>query len=442
MATTWTLNENSTGKLVYTVEGEEWKNAYDKAFRKISKNVSVDGFRKGKVPAGMLKKMVNVQSVCYQAVEDNANDWLQKALEEAKIEPVARPSLDIGEVNEDKAEVIFEVTVKPEVEIEGYTGLPYQVEKVEVSTEDIDKEISDMQNRYAEEETVEGEAENGDTVTIDFEGFKDGEPFEGGKAEDHKLKLGSGSFIPGFEDQLIGKKAGDEVEVNVTFPEDYFEESLRNAPVVFKVKVKEVVRTVLPQLDDDFAKDTSIPGVETVEDLKNKVKERLESSRKEIAENKGEETLIKAAMDKMKVEIPQVMIDESVDQLVEETKANIGQYGIQLESYLKMMQQTMEGFRESLKEEAESRVKSELLFDTIAAKENLEATADDIENEYHELSERYNMEVEKVKQVISEKYIKEGVLRKHAFDFLKDHAVKEEVEPQKEEKSEEEPAKE
>ena len=271
---TWTLKEKSMGDMNVTIEGEEWKNAVKKAFNKIAKNAKIDGFRKGHVPAAMLEKKVSMAERQAQAIEDNANEWMRKAFEELNLTPISQPQLDVKSMDDEKAELVFTFAVMPEVELGEYKGLKYEVEAAEVTDEELNEEIDRMRKQYSDLETVEGEAQEGDTVKIDYEGFKDGVAFEGGKAENYGLKLGSGSFIPGFEDQLIGCKAGDEKELNLTFPEDYHAEDLKGAAVVFKVKVHEVTREVLPELDDDFAKDTNIPNVETVEDLKNTVKER------------------------------------------------------------------------------------------------------------------------------------------------------------------------
>ena len=278
MAAVFNLKEKSTGDLEVTVSGEEWTNALDKAFKKLAKEVSIPGFRKGKVPEKMLKKYVNENQVMVEAIDANLNAWLISGMTEAGVEPISQPSVNIKSMDATGATLVYTFEVEPEVKLGEYTGLDYNVKETTVTDEELDAEINRMRKTYAEMETVE-EAENGDTVVIDYTGYKDGVEFDGGKAEGHHLVLGSNSFIPGFEDQLVGVKTGEDREINLTFPEDYFAEELKGAAVVFKVHVNEIKREVLPELNDEFAEDVNIPGVETVDDLKAKVRERLETNK-------------------------------------------------------------------------------------------------------------------------------------------------------------------
>lgn len=421
---TWTLKEKSMGDMNVTIEGEEWKNAVKKALNKIAKNAKIDGFRKGHVPAAMLEKKVSMAERQAQAIEDNANEWMRKAFEELNLTPISQPQLDVKSMDDEKAELVFTFAVMPEVELGEYKGLKYEVEAVEVTDEELNEEIDRMRKQYSDLETVEGEAQEGDTVKIDYEGFKDGVAFEGGKAENYGLKLGSGSFIPGFEDQLIGCKAGDEKELNLTFPEDYHAEDLKGAAVVFKVKVHEVTREVLPELDDDFAKDTNIPNVETVEDLKNTVKERLASAKQAQAENAADEKLFDELTSNVKIDMPDALVEDEVNGQIQQMAAQIQQYGVSFTQYLKMMGKTVEDVKNDYRENAEKSVKLRLTLNKIAEVENLEATDEDVETQYHDLATQYGMEVEKIKPLVSVDMIKQDIKTTKAYNFVKDNAAK------------------
>ena len=421
---TWTLKEKSMGDMNVTVEGQQWKDAVDKAFKKIAKNVKIDGFRKGHVPTGMIEKKVSMEERYAQAIEDNANEWMRDAFKELDLNPISQPQLDVKSMSADKAELVFTFAVMPEVELGEYKGLKYEMESVEVTDEEINEEIDRMRKQYADLETVEGEAKDGDTVKIDYEGFKDGVAFEGGKAEGYNLKLGSGSFIPGFEDQLIGCKAGDEKELNLTFPEDYHAEDLKGAEVVFKVTVHEVTREVLPELDDDFAKDTNIPNVETVDDLKKTVKERLEAAKKSQAESAADEKLFEQLSENTKVDMPDALVDDEANNQIQQMAAQIQQYGLSFSQYLQMMGKTIDDLRADYRENAEKSVKLRLALNKIAEVENLEATDEDVEEQYHDLSVQYSMDVEKIKPLVSEDLIRQDVKTTKAYNFVKDNAVK------------------
>lgn len=421
---TWTLKEKSMGDMNVTVEGQQWKDAVDKAFKKIAKNVKIDGFRKGHVPTGMIEKKVSMEERYAQAIEDNANEWMRDAFKELDLNPISQPQLDVKSMSADKAELVFTFAVMPEVELGEYKGLKYEMESVEVTDEEINEEIDRMRKQYADLETVEGEAKDGDTVKIDYEGFKDEVAFEGGKAEGYNLKLGSGSFIPGFEDQLIGCKAGDEKELNLTFPEDYHAEDLKGAEVVFKVTVHEVTREVLPELDDDFAKDTNIPNVETVDDLKKTVKERLEAAKKSQAESAADEKLFEQLSENTKVDMPDALVDDEANNQIQQMAAQIQQYGLSFSQYLQMMGKTIDDLRADYRENAEKSVKLRLALNKIAEVENLEATDEDVEEQYHDLSVQYGMDVEKIKPLVSEDLIRQDVKTTKAYNFVKDNAVK------------------
>lgn len=416
--------EKSMVDLFVTIEGEQWKKAVDKAFDKLAKNVQVDGFRKGQAPKNIIEKRISKAERLYTAVDDNANDWMRKALEENDLMPISQPVLDVKEVNEDKVDLVYTFAVTPEVTIKDYEGLDYKVEDYSVSDEDVDKEIDVMKERYAELEIVEGKAKKGDTVNIDYKGFKDDVAFEGGEASGHDLALGSNSFIPGFEDQLVGCKAGDEKDVELSFPEDYPHEELKGAPVVFKVKVNEVKRKVYPEINDDFAKDLNIKDVETLEDLKANTRNRLETIKKNQNENLADQALLEQLMEKMEADIPEVMIEDEINGQINQMAQQIQAYGMDFNQYLQMMGKTLDELKEDYKENAEKTVKTRLALQAVAKQENLNPSEEEINDEYQKIADQYQMKLEDVKQYISEDMIKYDVQSTKALEFVKEHAKK------------------
>ncbi len=415
----WTLKEKSNGELIVTIEGDEWKNAVNKAFKKLADKVEIKGFRKGSAPKAIVEKRISVAERQYQAIDDNANAWLIAALDEQKLEPITRPSLDVKSMDDEKVELSFTFTVMPEVNLGTYTGFAYDLGDTTVTEDELNAELDRMRGTYADMEVKETEAENGDTVNIDYEGFKDGVAFDGGKAEGHDLVLGSNSFIPGFEEQLVGVKAGEEKELNLTFPEDYHAEDLKGAAVVFKVKVNEVKHKVLPELTDEFAKDVNAPGVETVEDLKKTVTTRLEETKKSNAESTADNALIDQLLAVTEVEIPEVLIDEEVNGTINQQAQQIAQYGIQFEQYLGMMGKTLDQLREEVRPDAEKNVKTRLALGKVAQLENLDPSDEDVEAEYGKIAAMYNLDVERVKSVLNAATVKEDLMTQLAFDFVK-----------------------
>ena len=420
----WTLKEKSTGDLEVTIEGEEWTKAVEKAFNKIAKNVTINGFRKGAAPKKLIEEKVSDAERRVQAIEDNANTWMRAALEENKLEPISQPQLDVKSADADKAVLVFTFAVQPEVKVADYKGLPYAVEDTSVSDDEFNAELNRMRETYADLQTKEGAAEKGDTVNIDYEGFKGDVAFDGGKAEGYNLELGSGSFIPGFEDQLIGAKAGEEKELNLKFPEDYHAEELKGADVVFKVKVNDVKTKVMPEIDDDFAKDVNIPNVETAEDLKKTVRERLENSKKSEAEQKADNALMDALAEKVEAEIPDVLVDEEVQNQVNQLAQQIQQYGMNLTQYLSMMGKKPEDLKADYHDNAEKTVKLRLALETIAKLEDLKPSDEDVAKEYDNIAKQYSMDVEKVKSMIDPELLKKDLCNQKAYDFVKDNAVK------------------
>lgn len=422
MNTEWELKEKSTGTMTVTVDGEDWKKAVDKAFRKLGSKAEIKGFRKGQVPAKMLEKIIPKRERWIEAVNDNANEWLRAGLDDKKLEPISRPMLDVKDMDADHVAVTYDFAVRPEVEMGEYKGLDYTVADSEVSDDELNAELDRMRKQYADMEVKDGEAADGDTVNINYEGFRDGVAFEGGKAENYNLKLGSHSFIPGFEEGLVGVKAGEDKELNLTFPEDYYHEDLRGASVVFKVHVNEVKHEVLPELDDDFAKDVNAPGVENVEDLKKLVKDRLASSKRSKAEDEAEEKLIDQLIAAEKVDLPEVMIDNEVEDMVSNRENYFKQQGLTLDMYLKYTGSDLDAFKKSLRPDAERTVRMRLALEKIAELEKLEPTDEDYEKEYKNIADAYQMDIDTVKKLVDKSYITEGLRSQLAMDFVKKNA--------------------
>ena len=422
MNTEWELKEKSTGTMTVTVDGEDWKKAVDKAFRKLGSKAEIKGFRKGQVPAKMLEKIIPERERWIEAVNDNANEWLRAGLDDKKLEPISRPMLDVKDMDADHVAVTYDFAVRPEVEMGEYKGLDYTVADSEVSDDELNAELDRMRKQYADMEVKDGEAADGDTVNINYEGFRDGVAFEGGKAENYNLTLGSHSFIPGFEEGLVGVKAGEDKELNLTFPEDYYHEDLRGASVVFKVHVNEVKHEVLPELDDDFAKDVNAPGVENVEDLKKLVKDRLASSKKSKAEDEAEEKLIDQLIAAEKVDLPEVMIDNEVEDMVSNRENYFKQQGLTLDMYLKYTGSDLDAFKKSLRPDAERTVRMRLALGKIAELEKLEPTDEDYEKEYKNIADAYQMDIDTVKKLVDKSYITEGLRSQLAMDFVKKNA--------------------
>mgnify|MGYP000845002066 CR=1 FL=1 len=420
----WTLKEKSTGDLSVVIEGETWKKAVKKAFNKLVSNITLPGFRKGQAPKAMLEKRISENERYLEAVQDNANTWLREALEETQLTPISQPKLDIKTIEADKAEVVYTFAVQPEANVKEYKGLEYPLEEVSVSEKEIKSELDRMREQYAEMEIKKGKAVKGNTVNIDYEGFKDGIPFEGGKADGYDLVLGSGSFIPGFEEQLIGTKAGEEKEIELSFPKDYHAVDLAGAPVTFNVKVNEVKVKKLPEVNDDFAQDINAPGVENVEQLNKMIEDRLLNSKKKTANETAESALMDALVANTEVQLPDVMVEEEVQNQVNQLAQQIQQYGMSLDAYLKMIGQTQETLKKGYHDNAVKTVTLRLALEAVAKAENLTASEEEIEKEYSDIASQYNMEIDRVKSMISKNMLSKDVVNKKAYDFVKDNAKK------------------
>ena len=422
---TWTLKEKSTGELKVTIEGENWKKAQKKAFNKLVKELEIPGFRKGAVPASMAQKYIPAQKVMIEAVESSAQEMLDKGIEEHNLWIISRPELNIDDISEESATLTFTFEVKPEVKLGEYKGLAYEVAETSVNDEEVEAELKRIQENFAEMEVKEnGEVVNGDTAVIDFEGFKDGVAFEGGKGESYPLEIGSGAFIPGFEEQLIGMKSEETREINVTFPEDYQAAELAGQPVIFKVTVHEIKTKILPELNDDLAKDVNAPNVETMEDLRALIRSSMEDQKKQNAETEAMNKLISTVVDACEVEIPETMITNETNDMIADYGNRLQQQGMSLEMFYQYTGQTEETLREQMAKDAENKVKLRLVLDAIATQENVEVTDEDKDQEYEMIAAQYNMEKEKVKELIPDTSIAYDVRLRKALDLIKDSTNK------------------
>ena len=420
MSVKWEKQEGNEGVLTVEVDADTFNKALDDAFKKVVKQVSIPGFRKGKVPRGLFEQRFGVEALYQDALDILLPVEYPKAVEEAGIEPVDRPEIDVEKIEKGE-NLIFtaKVTVKPEVKLGEYKGLGVEKDDTAVTDEDVQNELKSLQERQAELVVKEdGKVEEGDTVVLDFEGFVDGEAFEGGKAENYSLEVGSGSFIPGFEDQLVGLEAGAEKDVEVTFPEEYHAEELAGKPAVFKVKIHEIKAKELPDLDDEFAKDID-EEVETLAELTEKTKKRLEEAKENEADAKLREELVLKASENAEADVPQAMIDTELDRMLKEFEQRLQMQGMNLELYTQFSGQDENALKEQMKEDAAKRVKSNLTLEAIAQAENLEVTDEEVEAELTKMAEAYNMPVENIKQAIgSTDAMKEDLKVRKAIDFL------------------------
>jgi len=421
MKATWSLKEKSTGELKVTVSGDAWVNAQEKAFEKLAKNVEIDGFRKGSAPKALVKKQIREQSILMEAVDIVANDAYTFGLQDQDVTPIARPTLDLETLTAEAATLIFLVTINPEVTLGQYKGLEVTKGYVTVDEDEVSERLNKMREEYAELLVKEeGTVEVGDTAVIDFEGFKDGESFEGGKGENHPLEIGSNSFIPGFEEALVGLATGEEKDVNVTFPESYQAEHLAGQPVTFKVKVHEIKTRQLPELNDEFVKDLNQEGVETLEQLKEKVTHELTHEKEHQVEDAFDNEVLGKVVEASSVEIPQVMIDEETEAMFEDFKRRLQSQGFTMELYAQVTGQDEAFLKEQISKDAESKVKVRLVLNAVAKAENLDANEEEIEAEFAQIATAYNLEVAKVKELVAPESIAYDLRLKKAFDFIKE----------------------
>lgn len=414
---------NNEVKLEITVEAEKFDNAIKTVFNKNAKYFNIPGFRKGKAPYQIVEKTYGAQIFYEDAFNEIAGEAYEEALKESKVEAVSRPEIDLVQIEKGK-DLIFTAVVatKPEVTLGKYKGI--QIKKIEynVSDEDVEHELGHMAEKNARLVSVEDRpVESGDITVIDFEGFVDGEAFEGGKAENHELTIGSNTFIPGFEDQIIGMKLEEEKEINVKFPEEYFSANLAGKDAMFKVKLHEIKRKEMPEINDELAKDIS--EFDTIEELKASIKEKQEEQNKSRAKYETEDEVIKAVCEDSKVEIPNGMIEMEIDNMAQDIETRLRYQGMNLEQYLQMMNKTMEDFRNENKEQAERSVKSRLVLEAVGKDANIEVTDEEVSNKIKEMAENYGKKEDEVKdnpQLVN--YVKDNLKVEKTINFLVENA--------------------
>lgn len=413
----------NTYELEIEVSAEEFEDALQKAYLKAKSKISVPGFRKGKAPRKVIEKEYGENCFYEDAVNLLYPEHASTAIDEAKLELVAQPEIDVTSISKENG-VVFKVkcTTKPEVTVKDYKGIEAEKNVREITDEDIDGEIAKVREKGTRIIDIDDRAaQMGDDVVIDFEGFKDDVAFEGGKAEGFTLSLGSGQFIPGFEEQIAGHSIGEEFDINVTFPEDYHVEDLKGAPVVFKIKLHEIKAKELPELDDDFVKDTS--EFNTVDELKADIKKRLEESAERTAQNSFEGEVFDKVIENMEAVVPEVMYERRVNEMIQDLSQRLAPQGISLDMYLQFTNQTLESVQKAYREQAEKQVKLRLALEKIAELENVEVSDEEAEEEIKKMSETYGMDVDKIKELVSMDDIKRDIAVSKAADIVKDSAV-------------------
>lgn len=409
-------------ELHVTIEAADFIKAVEKVYHRENKKISIPGFRKGKAPRAIIEKMYGESFFYEDALNELLPDEFEKALDETKLETVGRPDVDVEEVGKDKgAKIKFIVTLRPELTVKKYKGIE-AVKKVNtVEDADVEGEINALREKGSRIVDVEDRAaEDGDIATLDFEGFLDGVAFPGGKGEKYELTLGSGQFIPGFEEQVVGHKPGDEFDINVTFPEEYGAEELAGKAVVFKIKLHELKKKELPAVDDEFAKDVS--EFDTLDELKKSIIDRLTKNNEDMAEHEVEDAIVDTMTETLEGDIPEVMIEERIDEMIRDFEYRLQSQGMNVKTYLQYTGMKGEDFRKTFKEPAEKFVKTRLALESIVRAEKIEIAAEDIEKEYQRLADVYKMEVEKIKSFVPEKEMIKDLSVNKAIDFVKENA--------------------
>ena len=389
-----TKQSKNVHEITIKIEGEEWKKALDKAFNDKKRDTVVDGFRKGKVPRDVYEKHYGKESLFIPAADYVLQDAYMKVMEENKLVPVVQPDVNLRGIDEDGVEFVFKIITKPEVNVKKYKGLKIEKEKVEVTKEEIEHELSHVLEKYTELVTKDGKVESGNVAVIDFEGFKDGVAFEGGKGENYSLEIGSNTFIPGFEDQVIGMKVGEEKDINLTFPEDYGAKDLAGAAVVFKVKVNEIKEKQTRELDEEFFEDLGMEGVDSKEKLEKEIEESIKARKEMEAENNYVDKILEEVSKNVEVDIPEEMVNEEIDRLMKRFEENMRMQGISLDLYYQFSRTTEADLRNQLEKEAYSNVLYRLMLEEIMTLEKIEVTEEEVEKEAASLAEKYQMEKE------------------------------------------------
>lgn len=414
--------EKNRSELELVIEKPAFDAEVMRVYKKNVSKINVPGFRKGKAPKSIIEKIYGSAVFYDEAIDNLLPQIYADAVKEANLEVVSRPDIEVVSIDDNGVLLKAKVYTKPVAEVSKYKGLEVEKEKVEVTEEDINAEIDAARRRNSRLLTVtDRPAQEGDDVVIDFEGFLDGVPFEGGKAEKYTLKLGSNTFIPGFEEQIVGKNTGDEFEITVNFPADYNAEKLAGKEAVFKIKLHEIKKTELPELDDEFVKDVS--EFNTVEEYKEDLKKKITERKEKIAENNFEESLIDELLAHTAVDIPAPMIENEIDGFVSDYEYRLSSQGANLDMYFKYTGMTMEQLRESFRAQAERQIKTRLALEQIIKAENITATEEDLENEYKKIASGYNVDIEKVKNSIPAENLSGDVALRKAVEFVKANAI-------------------
>ena len=419
--------ENAIVELTVAFDVEEWKETQKKALDKLAKKVKIDGFRPGKAPVAMVKARVSKASILEEATDMILQANIVKILDEAKVEPIAQPALSIDKVSKEELEVKILVPVKPEVELGEYKGLEVKKTRVTVTKKEIEEQLANYQSQFAELSVKEdGKVAKGDTAVIDFEGFVDGVAFEGGKGENYPLEIGSGAFIPGFEDQLIGMGIDKEQEIKVTFPEDYGAADLAGKEAVFKVTVHEIKEKHLPEIDDELAKDVNIDGVETLDQLKDHIKANIKSRKENENEQKFMDDIYNTLIENSKVETSEALLNQEQEMMLQEIEQNLQRQGLNFEVYEQFTGKNKDAIKEEIKPQAEQRVKINAILAAIVEEEKLVVSDEELEAELQKIADYYKKELDEVKKIFEGNMsrIENDILTRKAIDLVKDSLKK------------------
>ena len=415
--------EHCHTEVLVNVDKDLWKKAQDKAFKKLAENITIDGFRPGKAPINMVKSRIDQGRMYNEAINEVLNPVYQDILANEDVKPMARPSFEVTKLSDEELEIKVIIVTAPEAELGKYTGIAVGKQTAEVSEEEVEASLNELRKQNATIAPKDGQAENGDIVVIDFEGSVDGVPFEGGKAENHELELGSHSFIAGFEEQLVGSSAGIEVDVKVKFPENYGPDEIAGKDAVFHVKVNEVKQKILPELDDEFVKELNMPNVENVLQLKDSRREQLLKQKENANKSAYLDKLIEEIKKESKFDIPEEIIAEETENRKKDLENRLKQSGLDFEQYLVITRMNEEDLNKQLKEEAEKGLQSWLVLDTVGKKENIVITEEEVEFELAKMGEQYNMSIDQIKQALGQQInsFRSNLLMSRIENFLFDN---------------------
>ena len=415
--------EHCHTEVLVNVDKDLWKKAQDKAFKKLADNITIDGFRKGKAPINMVKSRIDQGRMYNEAINEVLNPVYQDILANEDIKPMARPSFEVTKLSDDELEIKVIIVTAPEAELGKYTGFALGKEKADVTEEEVEASINELRKQNATIAPKDGQAENGDIVVIDFEGSVDGVPFEGGKAENHELELGSHSFIEGFEDQLVGSSAGIEVDVKVRFPDNYGPEEIAGKDAVFHVKVNEVKQKILPELDDEFVKELNMPNVENVLQLKDARRDQLLKQKENANKQAYLDKLLAEIRKESKFDIPEEILNEEIENRKKDLENRLKQSNLDLEQYLVITRTNEEDLNKQLKDEAEKGLESWLVLETVGQKEKIEITEEEVEFELAKMADQYNMSIDQIKQALGQQIssFRSNLLMSRIENFLFDN---------------------